>query len=435
MGLFSRTRKPVEERDAFTNGTYIPDWGTFTSQMTYSGANVSINSAVGLSAVGAAIRLLAETVAQLPLNVYKGRGADKRLADQTWQYQLLAELPGAGDFTPFDLISDIVGCVEANGNAFLQKVKAAGQVIALIVIDPSRVRVVRESGEKVFYVRDQNGKETRYTLSTIIHIRGFTLTGSDVGLSPITLHRQKLGAILAQDEYLGRFYGQGTHSDLAITQPAGTRLTDDDAEKFFRRWRSHKAGLANSHMPLLLAPGTQLEKLGMSQADAQFVEGEKLNLLHVANIFRIPGALLGAVEPSRLGFEQDNLRFYTLSVAPRLRRIEMALFSDPDLFPQRIIYPEFDVRALMRTDAKTLADVEHQQIQSGMRQRDEVRADHGLPPLPPQPEDPNESPGQVVPMFPVGAGEAAAAGNVANNQPESEPADSADTTAQPSAAG
>jgi HK97 family phage portal protein len=412
VGWLTRRKRapaPVEERDAFSQSYHIPTWAEASGGYTYSGVNVTHDNAFGLPAVGSAIRLLSETIAQLPLNVYRGRGAEKLLAEQTWQYRLLAELPGMGDFTPFDVISDIVGCIETNGNAYLQKVKAAGQVIALIVISPDKVRLKREDGEKVFYVRDENNKETRYTASTILHIRGFTRDGSDRGMSPIEVHRQKIGSIMAQDQFQASYFGQGTNTNIAVKTPK--RLTDEDAEKFLTNWRAHKAGLSNAHMPLVLQEGADLIKLGMSLADSQFVEGERMNLLQVSNIFRIPASFLGAAEPSRLGFEQDNLRFYTLALSPRLRRIEMALFTDADLFPQRAIYPQFDVSALMRTDARTLADVEHQQIQSGVRQRDEIRADHGWGPLPAQPEDPNANPGQVVPMFPVGAGEMAAAGN------------------------
>jgi phage portal protein BeeE len=70
----------------------------------------------------------------------RGSTRRKRKRRDTWQYRLLHDLPGMGDFTTFDFFSDVSACVDASGNAFLQKVKAAGQVIALLVIDPAKVR-------------------------------------------------------------------------------------------------------------------------------------------------------------------------------------------------------------------------------------------------------------------------------------------------------
>jgi HK97 family phage portal protein len=340
-----------ELRDIFTNGTRVPAWSTMMAGQTYSAVNVTLANAVGLPAVGAAIRLLAETISQLPLNVYRGQGADKRLADQTWQYRLLNYLPGAGDFSPFDLISDIVASIETTGNAFVHKVKAQGnpdlppQVIALIVIDPARVQVRRETGEKIFEVRDDKGNKQEYSAADILHVRGFTINGADLGLSPISLHRQKLGSIIAQDEWLARHYGQGTHYGGAIQLPEGVQLTPDQAQQLSEQWQRQQAGLANAGKPLVLQNGATYEKTSMSMTDSQFVESAQLGLIEVANIFRIPPSFLGHTGEGRAQpFEQDNIRFYTLSIQPRLRRIELAFRSDPDLFPQISLYPEFDTR-------------------------------------------------------------------------------------------
>lgn len=384
----------------FQGGARLPSWSELSGGFSFSGVSVTQDTAIGLPAVGAAVRLLAETVAMLPLNVYRGRGKDKTLADSTWQYRLLSELPST-DMTPFDLFSDIVCCLECNGNAYVQKVKAADQVVALVVIDPSRVDIVREGGEKVFKVRGDGGREQRYTASTILHIRGFTLAGSDKGVSPIAMHRQKLGAIIAQDRFHETFFGQGTATNIGVKVPG--RMDDAQAEKFLENWRAHKGGVANSWMPLVFQNGSEPVKMGMSLADSQFVEGEQLNLLQTAHIFRIPPKFLLAGSGMMGDMnEWDFLSLYTLSVAPRIRRLEQALFADPDLFPQRVIYPEFDTKPLLRTDAKTRAEVEHLQIQDGSLLVDEARADRGMSPLPAIPTDPSKSPGAVPQLTPVG---------------------------------
>ena len=375
----TRKQREVEARSSWEAGARPPTWLELTGGTTVSGEPVTLWSSVGLPAVGRAIRLLSTNIAQLPLNVYRGYGRDKTLADQTWQFRLLRELPGMGDFTPFDLLSDIVACLEAAGNAYVQKVKAAGEVVALIVIDPGRVRVTRENGEKVFYVKDSatSGEETRYTQATILHIRGFTLNGSDTGLSPIGLHRQKLGAVLAQDRFHGRFFGQGTQTNVGIEIP--DEWDQEQARDFRDSWVMAHAGGENAHLPAVIYGGAKFAQLGMSLADSQFVEGAKLNLLEVAHIYDIPPKFL--VADSDLT-EQDFLALYSLALAPRLRRIEQALFIDADLFPQRIIYPEFDVEHFYRLDAKTKAEVAHMQIQDGSLLVNEYRAELGRPPVP-----------------------------------------------------
>jgi len=402
MRLLPRLRSKPEERSlGWQDNSRPPNWLDINAGSGYSPLPVSLESAYGLPAVAAAIRLVAETMGSLPLAVYQGFEAEKRRATDSWQYGLLHDLPGMGDFTPFDFISDITACVEAGGNAFVKKVKAAGQVIALLVIDPARVVVKREQGEKYFLIKNAEGREERYTAADILHIRGFTLSGNDLGLSPIGVHRTKLGAQMARDQFEGRFFGQGTNFGTAIEFPAGSRVTEDEQKNFLRRWIRNHSGVSNSHLPVLLTDGAKVSKMGMNLADAQYVESEKLNIVQVANIFRLPPSWLGAEPPRNTTSEQELLRLY-VALLPRIRRIEIAFRSDSDLFPDRSLYPEFDTAELVRTDAKTAAEVEHMRIQDGSLLADEARAKRGEAPLPPIPDDPTKEPGKVPQLTPVG---------------------------------
>ncbi len=399
---FRRKEEPaaLEQRDVFSNNSDIPTWSQVSSWgSSYAPVPVTRETAFGLPAVGRAITLVSEAVANLPLLVYQGRGAKKRLRDDTWQYRLLNELPGAGDFSPFDFISDVSACLEASGNAFIQKVKAAGEVIALIVIDPARVEVKRENGEKRFLVQQEDGRRQSFTASTILHIRGFTVNGADVGLSPIGVHRQRIGFASAQEQYLGRFYSQGMGKRVGIEVP-GTPSADQ-VRTMVDTIVAQKSGLQNSHLPIVVTNGGKLVDAGMSLEDAQYVESERMNLIQTAHIFRVPPKFLtGDGDLS----EWDFIALHGVSLAPRLRRIATALHTDADLFPDRKLYPEFDVRELVRTDAKTKAEVEHLQVQDGTLLKDEARAERGQGPLPPIPDDPTLAPGMVPLMTPTGAG-------------------------------
>lgn len=396
---FLRRRPEPEQRDLFSGDANVPSWKQISSSGAYSPLPVTRETAIGLPAVARAISLVAETIASLPIMVYEGRGAQKRLRDNTWQFRLLHELPGAGDMSPFDFISDVAACIEASGNAFVQKVKAAGEVIALIVIDPARVEVKREDGEKRFLIQQENGRRESFTSGTILHIRGFTVNGSDVGLSPIALHRQRIGFAAAQEQYMGRFYGQGIGKRIAIQVPGA--ITADQAKTMVDTIVASKGGLANSHLPMLLTNGATLADAGMSLEDAQYVESEKLNLIQAAHIHRLPPKFLTGEGDLT---EWDFIALHQVAIAPRLRRIVTAMHTDPDLFPDRRLYPEFDVRELARTDAKTKAEVEHMQIQDGTLLKDEARAERGQGPLPPIPDDPTQEPGMVPLLTPTGAG-------------------------------
>ncbi len=401
MRLWPARKRPTAEERGLFQADPLPTWAQISGGYGYQARYLTTDAAVGVVAVGRAIRLLCNTIGMLPLNVYRGRGEEKRLAPDTWQYRLLNEMPST-DFTPFDLVSDLVACLETDGNAFVRKVKGPGrfpgseEVIALIVIDPARVTVKRQDGAKVFLVRDAAGRQQTYTASDILHVRGFTKEGSDRGMSPIAQHKQKLATINAQDEFQGRYYGQGMNMGPVISIPED--ISPDDAAQLETQYETHNAGLSNAHRPFILKNGATIERLSINLEESQFVESAKLGLVDVAGIYDIPATFLTGDKLS----EWDFIALYTQAIQPRLRRVELALFSDPDLFPQRIIYPEFDTKPLLRTDAKTRAEVQHLQVQDGSRLVDEIRAEDGLPPLPPLPTSPEETPGKVPQMTPVG---------------------------------
>jgi len=413
-----------EQRAAlFSHSSDPPTWAQVSGGIGSAGIPVTLDSMISIPAVSAGIRLLAEMISMLPLNVYKGRGAEKTLADQTWQYRLLAEMPSAGDFTASDMISDWVSCLEWEGNSFVRKVKAPSanpdrppEVIGLITIDPTKVEVKREAGEKVFLIEEQNenGGWTRrqYSQAEILHIRGWTPQGADRGYSPMWMNREKLSSILAQVLYSGKFFKQGMLKPFGLEVPGRIQ----DPERFEQAIQA-QIGLQNMGRPFVAQQNAKIVQTGMTMRESQFVEGDRQNMIHVAHMLRIPPSFLVPDATDGSNYEHDMLRLYTTGLSPRMKRIEMALFTDPDLFPQRIIYPEFDPSKLTRTDAATQAEVEHKQVQSGIRMRDEIRAEKGWAPLP-------NGAGKVVPETPTGAGGPAGGNQGGGNTTDVVPAES-----------
>jgi phage portal protein BeeE len=197
---------------------------------------------------------------------------------------------------------------------------------------------------------------------------------------------------------VSRFYGQGIGKKVTVSVPGSP--TKDQVKAMVETVVANQSGVGNAHLPMVATNGATFGEAGMSLEDAQYVESEKMNLLQAAHIFKLPPKFLtGEGDLS----EWDFIYLNTVSIAPRLKRIAAALYADPDLFPERALYPEFRVRDLARTDAKTSAEVEHFQILDGTLLKDEARAERGLPPLR-MPDDPDAEPGMVPLLTPAGAG-------------------------------
>lgn len=371
----------------------IPSWTQFIGAST-AGVSYNLANAVGVPVVGACIRLLAETIGSLPFCVFEGEDAEKRKATSSWQNELLYEQPNP-DCSPFDFHSDIASSIETCGNAFVRKFKTRGKVVALYVLDPSSVVVKRTEGNaKVFEIWADGYKET-LSAAQVLHVRGFTLYGGDIGLSPIQQHRLSLGSAIAGQSFQGSFYANDATPPAYIQVPGP--VSRDQGKAMLQEWNARHQGPANKGNMAILFNGAEVKSLGMPLVDAQWIETQTRSDELAARIFLGPAASLmaGSAAGSSLKTEEEVLRFLNFSLRPRLRRIEGAFKADLDLFAGTELYPEFHIDDILRADAATRAEVQHKQVQSGVLLIDEARAEEGRPPLP-------DGVGQIPQITPVG---------------------------------
>ena len=386
-----------EFRAAEFGSSAIPPPGAGYS--AFSGVPVTTERTFGLPAVMGAIRLVSEVTAALDIGVFRGSGADKETAEDSWQDALL-DNPNT-DQSQFDFLSDVSSGVEGYGNAFVEKVKYRGRVVELIPRDPDHVRIRREGNNKVFDV-SLDGRTRHLTSAQILHFRGFAINGYLSGFSPITVYRQALGTSLALQEFQGRYFANDATPSGAIEIPGGTNKVR--SLEILELFNASHQGVSNAGKPALLSNGATWKSIGISLLDAQFIEAQRFSVEQIADMFRVPPDLIGAVVDRGVAAtaEQVGLRFLVFYLLPRLRRIESTLACDLDLFGGHEVYPEFTTDDLLRVDALTQAQVEHYQIQDGSLLPDEARAKRGEKPLPPIPKDPSLTPGMVPQITPVG---------------------------------
>jgi HK97 family phage portal protein len=377
---------------------YIPtpaEFGTWLSAAT--GERITVDKAAGLPAVLEAIWQVAESTGSLPLRVYRGTGAQKRPAERDWRWTLLHDRPN-DEQGPFDFWQDVAACIETHGNAYLLKDVAGGIVLNLYPLDPAIVRVRRNqrTGVKEFVLppggtdRDQRSGELVLTAAEVLHVRGPTLKGGDVGLTPISLARDALASARARHTFEGELYRNHAVPPAVIESPEPPNR--EKAKNLASIWaQTHGAG--GRGKTGVLMGGATLKAYGLTMEDAQFVESHRFSVEDVARMFRIPASLLSAGDLAVV--EQDTKRFLSFGLGSRLMRIQSALRADMDLFGDTDLYPEFYTRDFIRLDAATEAEVRHKDVQSGVLLVDEARAEQGRPPLP-------EGAGQIPQVTPVG---------------------------------
>jgi HK97 family phage portal protein len=323
---------------------------------TKAGAMVGPRRVLGLSAWYSGVRYLAETVASLPVHMYRdAAGVRDRRADPLWMVRPDVELPW------FQLVELMMMGLLHKGNAYAFKLRnMADQVVGLREIHPDRVTTgVAPDGTKRFMI---DHDERVWSTRDILHIPGLAYDGR-VGLNPIQSLADSLGTVAASDDYTGRYFGSGTHLGGVIT--VGTALTKEQRDATRDEWEAFHQGLVNAHKTGVLSNGSSYTRLALNAADAQLIEARQFGISEIARILRIPPhKLYDLTRATFSNIEHQSIEAVVDSIRPWVERIEAHVNFDRDIVPEGT-FIEFQLEGLLRGDAAARASFYTQGITAG----------------------------------------------------------------------
>lgn len=324
---------------------------------TSSGKPVNEQTAMQMTAVYSCVRILSETVAGLPLHVYRyndSGGKEKDLKHPL--YKLLHDEPNP-EMTSFAFRETLMSHLLLWGNAYAQIIRnARGNVIALYPLMPNRMTVDRDSNGRLYY-RYQKSSEDSQTLgkdsqvylapSDVMHIPGLGFDGL-VGYSPIAMAKNAVGLAIATEEYGAKFFANGAAPGGVLEHPG----TIKDPQKVKESWNSAYQGSSNAHRVAVLEEGMKYQAIGISPEQAQFLETRKFQINEIARIFRVPPHMLADLEKSSFSnIEQQSLEFVKYTLDPWVVRWEQAmcrvLLSESE---KPTVFIKFNVDGLLRGD-------------------------------------------------------------------------------------
>ena len=385
MGLFTFFDRFRGSGSSNASGGDRSPWGDFSfesiSARTSSGMRVSPDSALRLAAVYACVRILAETIASLPLVVYQRRpdGGKDRVTDH-WLYRLMAKRPNRFQ-NPFEWREMLQGHLALRGNAFNQIItNPRGEIIELMPIHPDRVKIeLLPSGEYRYQISDRSGTEVILPRGEVWHLRGLSSDGL-MGMSPIELARENLGTALAAQGYGARFFANDAKPTGGWIEFPGS-FKDSEAKKVFRESYQHAQSGSNRGKVLVLENGMKFHEVGVTNKDAQFLELRKFQITDVARLFRVPPHMIADLDRATFSnIEQQSLEFVMHTMTPWAERWEASIQSEL-LLESDDIEIEFDFANLMRGDASSRSSYYQSGIQNGWLTRNEARIAENLNPI------------------------------------------------------
>jgi len=331
---------------------------------------LSQDRALTLAPVFAAVRILAGTVSTLPLKPYRRVGED-RIPMQSLP-QLFGQLSDAGELVPW--LHRCVASLALRGNAYglITARDGFGFPTRIDWLNPSDVDVddYRSTIRPVWYWK---GREVPQ--EDIVHIPWFPVAGRVQGLSPIAAFAMTIGVGINNREYGSTWFANGGF-------PPGTfkntqrELTSEQSDAIKARLR----GAILTRSPLVYGSDWDYNAISVPPNEAQFVEAARMNANDIAAIYGLPPEDIGGSRGGSLTYSTVELNQLdrTLALRPWLVALEHKFGA---LLPERQ-YVRFNADAIVRTDLKTRWEVNQIRVQMGVANKDEIRAQEDLPPLP-----------------------------------------------------
>lgn len=341
-----------------------------------SGKNVTVDSALQLSAVWSCVRLLAETIATLPLGFYERMDdGSRRSATRHPIYALIHSQPNA-DMTAVEFWEVVVASMALRGNAFVHKTYSGGTVVSLDYLMPDRMSLRRLTDGRIEYrYTNLRGVSEVIPESEILHFRAFG-TGGLLGISPIQAGSQVFGAAMAADEASAKVFANSMSvGGILYTDQI---LKPEQREALRTSLQQQFAGAMNAGKTFVAEAGMKYQQVPMNPEDAQLLETRSFNGQEICRWFRIPPTMVGYGEKTSnwgTGIEQQMIGFLTFSLRPWLARIEQGLRrgllnpSERDRY-----FAEFSIEGLLRADSAARASFYSAAAQNGWMTRNEIRA-------------------------------------------------------------
>ena len=318
--------------------------GALGAEESSAGITVTAEGSLASSTVAACCRLLSESVASLPLHLFKREQNGKVRARDKQLYKVLHERPN-----PF--ISSYTWRVKMmldkilHGNAYsIVERNISGEVVALWPLSPDSVQLKAEGGTLVYEVRIKGEKQT-FQFGDILHFRGPSLDGI-TGRSIISMAREGIGLDLAIARGGAALYRNQMRPSAVLQTPHA--LSKEQRAQIIEAWKASNSGADNFGKIAIAENGTELKQIGLSSEDAQYVQSRQFSVFDVCRWFRVSAHMVG--DPSRTSYassEAEYNAFLTFSLAPHLREMEseMCLILLPE---ETDLIVEFDANGATR---------------------------------------------------------------------------------------
>ena len=390
MDIFRAGGRATKVNETIPNITdSVRDSGTiFYMGRSTAGPTVNERSSMQIATVYACVRILAETIASLPLCLYRRTSDFREEALDHPLYFLLHDEPN-DEMSSFTFWEAVMTHLCLWGNAYVQKIiDGNGRILGLYPLLPDKIEVDRDSKGQIYYIYHNSSDESQpeydkqtdiiFSKEEILHIPGLSFNGL-VGFSPIAMMKNSLGSAIAVDRYGSDFFAHNAQPVGVLEHPG----TLKNPQKIRENWMDTYGGVGNSHKVAVLEEGMNYKPITLPPEDSQFLSTKEFTVEEICRIFRVPPHLVQDLKRSTYNnIEHQGIAFVQYTLMPWMVRIERSIKKDClSQTEKREYYVKFNADALLRGDYASRMEGYSKAFVNAIMSVDEIRAKEDLPPL------------------------------------------------------
>jgi len=341
---------------------------------------VTLDTALQLSAVWASVRLISESIASLPINVYRvdRKTGVKELAYDHPLHRLFNGKPNRWQTKQefFETLTYQL-CMMGNNYSFVEY-NSKGEPVSLTPLMSEQMEVRLDGNERTYRYQESSSVQV-FSEKSIWHNKLFG--NGVIGLSPLEYAKQSLGIASAAEKSTSNIYRNGG-------KPSGVLmidklLTDEQRKRIKEEFAELSEG--NENRLRVLEAGMQYQQVSLSPNDIELLASRRFQIEDIARFFGVPSVLINDTQAGTTwgsGLQQIVQGFYKFNLRPYLERYEASMkcfFLRPE---ERMNYDiEFDFMSLLQPDLAERVKTGREGVQGGLFTPNEWRVNEGKQPM------------------------------------------------------
>lgn len=375
--LIEKTGRPSQIRSLREEPDILdPFWQTRLHEegdITFEGDVISID------AVYACVNVLAQSIATIPLNLYRrtrrfGGDFENRLQYDHPLNDIVSFQPN-DELTDFEWRMLTMMEVLIKGNSLHQILFDKNwNVLGLYPLCWESVQLKRSpSGRLVYVYTPETGEPLAFDQNEVFHLRGLSPNGIE-GLGVLDTQAKMMSAVRDANEHSRKFTRNAQ-------SPGGVVEVEEElSSKAYSRLRKAWSDRTRRGETMILEEGAKWKPTAIDPEKSQLLETRKFNRSLVAAYFRVPAHMINDLEKATFSnIEQQDIQFGKHTLSPWAtnweKRLRMALLTKKQV--RAGYHFSHDMTDLLRGDFKTQMEGYQKGVQSGIWTPNQVLAKLG----------------------------------------------------------